>query len=404
MTTELRRRGNQALVALGLIIAVVAFGLAYFLSRSTPPPAPISVVPVTGTQVVVARVAIPAGTLITPVMLTETRIRGLLPLNAYQSCQALVNAACAASPGVVPVAASAAQTTQSQAVNYYAVIGISPNTVITTGLVAPNRTVQPPSFGSLDLPPGQVAMAVPLSSQEEVDGYLQPGDRIDLIVSTTKPKPIVAFAFQDLPVLGIGAPVVQTPQNGSAGTSTASTSASGSGGPVILSLTRSQALGISELLQSGAIFNAVLRSAFDYGRGYIPSVTTATDQYSQACATASTVNPLVASDLQTALAAQQAARAAYNAAQTALATATVAQHQATASPRGAARAQVSSDVITTAQDEETLAQAQQRVQDDTSVLYCGAIQATRASQRAGSFVNGSSGMMQDLFGFTLPGA
>ncbi|HUY96801.1 MAG TPA: RcpC/CpaB family pilus assembly protein [Verrucomicrobiae bacterium] len=401
MTTELRRRGNQALVALGLIIAVLAFGLAYFLSRSTPPPAPASVVPITGTQVVVARVAIPAGTLITPTMLTETRIRGLLPLNAYGTCQALVATTCAVSPGVVAAAASVAQTAQAQAINYYAVVGISPNTVITSSLVAPNRTVQPPSFGSLAIPPGEVAMAVPLSSQEELDGYLQPGDRIDLIVASTKPKPLVAYAFQDLSVLGIGSPVVQQPQSG---TTTAAAAPASAGGPVILVVTRSQALGISDLLQSGVIFNAVLRSTYDYGRGYIPSVTTATDLYSQACSSASKVNPLVASDLQTALAAQQAARTAYSAAQTALATATVSAHQAKSSLLAAAQAKLNSDVITTAQAEETLSQAQQRVQDDTSVLYCGAAQATRQSQRTGSFAFGNSSMMQDLFGFTLPGA
>ncbi|HVA21533.1 MAG TPA: RcpC/CpaB family pilus assembly protein [Candidatus Micrarchaeia archaeon] len=402
MTTELRRRGNQALVALGLIIAVLAFGLAYFLSRSTPPPAPATVLPVTGTQVVVARVAIPAGTLITPAMLAETRIKGLLPLNAYGSCQALVNALCATTAGVVPAAATAAQATRAQAVNFYAVVGITPRTVITTSLVAPNRTVQPPSFGNLDLPPGQVAMAVPLSSQEEVDGYLQPGDHIDLIVASSKPKPEVGFAFQDLAVLAIGSPVVQTPQNGQTA-STAAAAPAASGGPVILALSRSQALGISELLQTGAIFNAVLRSTYDYGLGYIPSTTTATDLYSRACVTAGKVNPMVASDLQTALATQQAARAAYNAATTTLNTATVAQHQSKPSALAAAKDKVNSDVITVAQAEQTLAQAQQRVQDDTSVLYCGAAQATRQSQRTGNFAFGTSSMMQDLFGFTLPG-
>ncbi len=404
MTTELRRRGNQALVALGVIIAVGAFGLAYFLSRSAPAPTTVPIAPVTGTQVVVARVAIPAGTLITPVMLQETRIRGVLPLNAYTNCQGLVAAPCSVAPGVTPATASTAQSTQAESVNYYAVVGITPNTVITSNLIAPNRTVQPPSFGNLQLAPGEVAMSVPLSSQEEVNGYLQAGDRIDLIVASTKPKPVVGFAYQDLEVLAIGSPVVQTPQNGQAASSSTAASTAGGGGPVVLALTRSEALGVSALLQAGAVFNAVLRSPYDYGRGYIPSVTTPSDRYNQACVSATKVNPLVAADLQTAVAAQTAARAAYAQATAQLGTATAAVSRAAAADRAAARDTVNSDVIAVAQSEETLQQTQQRVQDDTSVLYCGAIQATKLSGRPGSYAFGGSTMMQTLFGFTLPGA
>ena len=178
MTTDLKGRVNQVWIAVGLICAIAAFGLAYYFTRaSSTPPKPT--VPANGQLVVVARVAIPSGTLITPGMLEVTRIKGLVPTNAYTSCQALVGEACAASAGV-----TATTGTQPTTLNYYAVVPISPNTEVTQNMVSPSKVTQTPSFGNLNLPPGDVAIAIPLTAQQAVAGYLQAGDRIDIIAST----------------------------------------------------------------------------------------------------------------------------------------------------------------------------------------------------------------------------
>ena len=89
MTTDLKGRVNQVWIAVGLICAIAAFGLAYYVTRASAAP-PKPVVPANGYLVVVARVSIPSGTLITPGMLEVTRIKGVLPANAYTSCQTLV--------------------------------------------------------------------------------------------------------------------------------------------------------------------------------------------------------------------------------------------------------------------------------------------------------------------------
>ncbi|MGC1406824.1 MAG: RcpC/CpaB family pilus assembly protein, partial [Candidatus Dormiibacterota bacterium] len=224
MTTDLKGRVNQVWIAVGLILAIAAFGLMYYVTRASVPTTPT--LPSNGTQVVVAKIAIPSGTLITAGMLEETRIKGVLPANAYTDCQELVETTCSTTVGV-----SSTQSSMTTASNYYAVVPISPNTVITHDLVSVNRATQSPTFGNLNLPAGDVAISIPITSQEAVAGYLQAGDRIDIIgVNSTG---ATQFTFEDLPVLSVGAP----------STTTGGASSSSAGGLIVLQLTRSQALG-----------------------------------------------------------------------------------------------------------------------------------------------------------------
>lgn len=377
---------NQLWIAVGLIGAVAAFGLSYYLtSNSTAPTAPPP--PANGQLVVIAKVSIPSGTLLTPNLLSVTRIKGLLPSNAYTSCQSLVGEACATTPGVSAPNVPTLSKTQS----YYAVVPIAANTVITQGVVAPNKVAQVPSFGNLSLPPGDVAIAIPLSSQQAVAGYLQAGDRIDIISNAANGN--TAFSFEDIPVLGIGSP-------STAGASTAASSAGG--GLVVLQVTRSQALGIEELEKTGAIYTVALRSSADYGHGYIPVTASPADNYTQACVVGSTVNPIVEQDLQQAKADVKAASAAYNAAQQAYSKANAALQSLSPNSSQATvdKQTVLSDAATLSQDQFALIEAQNEVTSAQDVLYCGA-SAALAKSSANGLATGSPQMLQGLFGINV---
>ncbi len=385
MTTDLKGRINQVWIAVGLICAVAAFGLAYYFTRSSNN-ASGPTVPANGQLVVVARVSIPSGTLITSSMLEETRIKGLLPQNAYTTCEQLVGGACSATVGVSSTRSGSSPLTS----DYYAAVPISANTVLTSNLVSLSKSTQSPTVGAPNVPPGDVAIAVPLSAQEAVAGYLQAGDRIDFIVTASNGS--TNFAFEDIPVIGVGAP--------------GSTSTSSGGGLVVLECTRSQALGIEELVKSGAIYNVALRSSSDFGHGYIPTTTSAADGYTQACSSGSKVNPIIQTDLQEAQQEVKQATASYN----------TAQHQynkdnntlqnlpSNSKNVQAAKQQVLTDAATLAQDQFSLIQAQNAVSSDQAVLYCGAQAATSQSGQAGNYSSGSGSMMQSLFGFSLAGS
>lgn len=382
MKPEKKGRVNQLWIAVGLIMAIGAFGLAYYFTNlSVPPPKPV--VPSNGTLVVVARISIPSGTLITPDMLELTRIKGILPANAYGTCEAIVGTACSEAPGV-----AVTQTTSTvPTLEEYAVVPIAANTVITQSLVSPSKVTQTPSFGNLNLPAGDVAIAIPLSSQEAVAGYLQAGDRIDFIAQGTNGN--VGFTYQDILVLGIGAPQA------------AGAASSAGGGLVVLEVTRSEALGIEALEKSGAIYTIALRSAADYGHGYIPTTVTPADNYTQACTPGTKVNPILEEALQQANAAEQAATKAYSAAQNQLnrdnsSLQSAASGSATAT---VLKEKVLADDATLAQDQFALLQAQDLVNSDEAVLYCGATAANSSSSNG--FSQGSPQMLQNLFGLNI---
>lgn len=382
MTTDLKGRVNQVWIAVGLILAIAAFGLMYYVTRasvSTTPTAPSN-----GTLVVVAKIAIPSGTLITAGMLEETRIKGLLPVNAYTDCQELVDAACSTTVGV----SSSQQPSVTTASNYYAVVSIAPNTVITQDLVSVNRATQSPAFGNLNLPAGDVAISIPITAQEAVAGYLQAGDHID-IVGVDKSGD-TAFTYEDLPVISVGAP-----------TTTGGASSSSAGGLIVLQLTRSQALGVTEMVEDGSIYTIALRSSADYGHGYVPVTANPADEYTQACVAGSTVNPVIEEDLQSAQEAVKTATETYNTAHKQYNKDNTALQSLSGSGSAvqAAKAQVLEDSATLSQDQFSLIEAQNELASDQAVLYCGSTSAQSSSAAAGND-SGSPQMLENLFGFT----
>lgn len=382
MTTDLKGRVNQVWIAVGLICAIAAFGLAYYFTRTTAN-STNPTVPANGQLVVVAKVAIPSGTLITPGMVEMTRIKGVLPTNTYSSCQALLGEACAST------VATATTPTTTAPVPAYTVVAVTPNTVITANLVSANKVTQTPTFGNLNLPPGDVAMSVPLTAQEAVSGYLQVGDYIDFIATSASGN--TDFAYEDIQVIAIGAP----------GT-VSSDAATAAGAPVVLEVTRSQALGIEELLKDGSIYNVVLRSSADDSHGYIPSTVSPADDYTAACTPGSKVNPIIEEDLQQAHQGVTAATKTYN----------LAHHtynkdnqalQALDSKdpkQTAAKELVLTDAATLAQDQFSLIEAQNEVTSDEAVLYCGASAASSQSSASG-YASGSPQVLQNLFGFNI---
>ncbi|MFZ0995190.1 MAG: RcpC/CpaB family pilus assembly protein [Candidatus Dormiibacterota bacterium] len=384
MTTDLKGRVNQVWIAVGLILAIAAFGLMYYVTRASVSTTPT--VPSTGTQVVVAKIAIPSGTLITAGMLEETRIKGILPVNAYTNCRELVVAACSTTVGV-----SSSQPSVTTTSNYYAVVAIAPNTVITQDLVSVNRATQSPTFGNLNLPAGDVAISIPITAQEAVAGYLQAGDRID-IVGVDKSGD-TDFTFEDLPVISVGAP-----------TTTGGASSSSGGGLIVLQLTRSQALGVTEMVEDGSIYTIALRSSADYGHGYVPITATPADEYTQACVAGSTVNPIIEEDLQSAQAAVKTASETYNTAHRQYNKDNTALQSLSGSGSAvqAAKALVLQDSATLAQDQFSLIEAQNELASDQAVLYCGSSSAGSQSAAAGNN-SGSPQMLENLFGFT-PGS
>lgn len=383
MTTDLKGRVNQVWIAIGLILAIAAFGLMYYVTRASVSSNPA--VPSNGQLVVVAKIAIPSGTLITAGMLEETRIKGILPLNAYTNCQELVDTACATAAGV----SSPNQTSVTTASNYYAVVPITPNTVITQDLVSVNRANQSPTFGNLNLPAGDVAISIPITAQEAVAGYLQAGDRIDIVGVDSKGN--TDFTFEDLPVISVGAP----------STSASASSSSASGGLIVLQLTRSQALGVSEMVKDGSIYTIALRSSADFGHGYVPITSTPADQYTQACVPGSTVNPVIEEDLQSAKQAVTTATASYNTAHRQYNKDNTALQSLSGngSTVQTAKALVLQDSATLSQDQFSLIEAQNELASDQAVLYCGSSSANSSSAAAGNNL-GSPQMLQNLFGFT----
>ena len=386
MTTDLKGRVNQVWIAIGLILAIAAFGLMYYVTRANATQTPT--VPSTGQLVVVAKLAIPSGTLITAGMLEETRIKGILPANAYTSCQKLVDSTCATAAGV----SAPSQTSVTTTSNYYAVVAIAPNTVITQDLVSVNKATQSPTFGNLNLPAGDVAISIPITAQEAVAGYLQAGDRIDVIGVDSKGN--TDFTFEDLAVMSVGAPSTTT---GAAGSSA-------SGGLIVLELTRSQALGVSEMVKDGSIYTIALRSSADFGHGYVPISATPADEYTQACVPGSSVNPVIQEDLQSAKAAVTTATESYNTAHRQYNRDNTALQSLSGNGSAVqtAKAVVLQDSATLSQDQFALIEAQNELASDQAVLYCGSSSANSSSAAAGNN-SGSSQMLQNLFGFT-PGS
>ncbi|MDB5065853.1 MAG: Flp pilus assembly protein CpaB [Chloroflexi bacterium] len=251
MATEVKRRNNRAIVLVGVVIALVAFGLSLYVSHSGSGSAASSGQTI---PVAVAKTDLLQGSQITPDSITVVQ---------YAAAQ-------------VPVGAS---PDGASLVNKFLSVGITKNTPLTPSLLVVDAnaakvtalTVQP-----LDIHPGFVAMAIPTdggggsadkASPEivSVGMWVQPEDHLDFIVDTGLGS--VRYAFQDVRVLKVG------------NQASAAGGATGSATVFVVELPRAQAEEMAYLISKktdiqGAaggqhIISFVLRGTKEKGTGYL---------------------------------------------------------------------------------------------------------------------------------------
>lgn len=165
-------------MVLGIVIAVVAFLLVIFLGQGKSGSD-------TGARtqpVVVSVVDIPAG---------------------QQVSEALVQIVKFA-PDQVPTGAI---TTIKGAVGQYAAVPLPKNTLLTNGNLVPTTAKLPVAKKPyLDIPAGQVAIAIPAGGElQAVGGNIQQDDRVDIIFSpNSATKPFWKTTYQNLKVARFG--------------------------------------------------------------------------------------------------------------------------------------------------------------------------------------------------------
>jgi Flp pilus assembly protein CpaB len=165
-------------MVLGIVIAAVAFLLFVFLGQGNRG----SSTSARTQPVVVSVVDIPAG---------------------QQVSEALVQVVNFA-PDQVP---TGAMTAIKSAVGQYAAVALPKNTVLTNGnLVSTTAKLPVAKRPYLDIPAGQVAIAIPAGGElQAVGGNLQQDDRVDIIFSSTAAvKPFWKTTFQNLKVAHFG--------------------------------------------------------------------------------------------------------------------------------------------------------------------------------------------------------
>jgi Flp pilus assembly protein CpaB len=135
--------------------------------------------------------------------------------------------------------------------------------LLSTAPSASNTVTRAP----LPIDSGSEAMSVPFSPNQDVGGYIQPEDHIDILVTT--PDGVVHYGFQDVRVLRVNAPA-------STGSSTAATScaeAQTAGGTLVVELTPEKVAALSYIYASACVPNVrfVLRPSTADKTGALPN-------------------------------------------------------------------------------------------------------------------------------------
>jgi Flp pilus assembly protein CpaB len=249
VATEVKQRNNRVIVLVGVVIALVAFGLSLYVSHNG-----------SGTTASSGQ-TVPVAVAKTDLLQGSQITSDAISIVQYNTSQ-------------VPVGASPDGATL---INKFLSVGVTKNTPLTANLLVADAnsaktaalTVQP-----LDIHPGYVAIAIPTdgggSSDKpspdivSVGGWIQPEDHIDFVIDTGQGT--VRYAFQDVRVLKVGTQ------------STAGAGGAGSSATVlVLELPRAQAEQMAFLiakktdLQGQAngphIISMVLRGIKDKGTG-----------------------------------------------------------------------------------------------------------------------------------------
>jgi Flp pilus assembly protein CpaB len=227
---------------IGVLIAVVAFAGVIFLGNKGQPPPTGGVGKVPTTSLVVASRDIPPLSTITGDMLTTA---------AY------------ASTSLPPQY----NTTPKEVVGKVALIDIPAGSPVLNNELStsPNQAVSS-GVQALTVPQGKVALTIPVKpGPQTVDGFLHPGDHINLLVTMTVPSlgTEVQQSMQDLVIYKMGGPAEQV-----AAAAAGQSSATGVINPatavtMTLILTPQDAVTLEYLTSQNPSFIFVLRSPLD---------------------------------------------------------------------------------------------------------------------------------------------
>ncbi|TMD64948.1 MAG: Flp pilus assembly protein CpaB [Chloroflexi bacterium] len=180
MATEVKPKSNRILLIFGVFLAIVAFGGALLVGR-TSGGAPTIGGGAKNMDVVTATQEIAASTQITAALVTITKYSDdTVPPFAFRD--------------------------KNLVVGKYAAIPIHANSaIIDTDIVSDAGSVVPAKQAFLKIPPGQVAMQIPTGELVGAGGYVQPDDRIDVLVSyTVNGKSLTKVTFTNLRIIRVG--------------------------------------------------------------------------------------------------------------------------------------------------------------------------------------------------------
>ncbi|TMG33172.1 MAG: Flp pilus assembly protein CpaB [Chloroflexi bacterium] len=180
MATEVKPKSNRILLIFGVFLAIVAFGGALLVGRTSGGTTAIGG-GAKNTDVVVATQEIAASTQITAALVTIQKFsEDTVPPFAFRDKNLVIGKYAA-----IPIHANAA--------------------VIDTDIVSDAGSVVPAKQAFLKIPPGQVAMQIPTGELVGAGGYIQPDDRIDVLVtSTVNGKSLTKVTFTNLHIIRVG--------------------------------------------------------------------------------------------------------------------------------------------------------------------------------------------------------
>jgi Flp pilus assembly protein CpaB len=182
LATEVKPKSNRILLIFGVFLAIVAFGGALLVGRTGGGTNSLGTGP-KNVPAVVATKDIPASTQITAYMVTiQNFSQDQAPPYAFRGKDLVVGKFAA-----IPIHTGAA--------------------IIDYDVVSDPSGVQPAKQAYLLIPAGQVAMQIPTGELVGAGGYIQPDDRIDVIVSyqpTGATQARTKTAFTNLHVIRVG--------------------------------------------------------------------------------------------------------------------------------------------------------------------------------------------------------
>lgn len=270
MATEVKQRNNRVIVLVGVVIALVAFGLSLYVSHNGSSNNSSS-----GTTV---PVAVAATDLLQGSQITSSSIA----IKQYPAAQ-------------VPVGSS---QDGNAFINQFVSVAVSQNTPLTASMMVADASSAKSTaltVAPLAVDKGFVAMAIPTNGGgpnpasadlASVGMWVQPGDHLDIIEDTGAGQ--IRYAFQDIPVLKVG---------------NQSAAAGGAADVFVVEVPRAQAEELAYLISPKTDFPGitgpgphivtyVLRGTQDKGKGYLDDSTPSLPPTKDAPVTPQTFNSI----------------------------------------------------------------------------------------------------------------